>query len=47
MIGNPRGMAVDLTGGYGTSFCDASDNALATCPCAPGDPDTGSPYRVL
>jgi hypothetical protein len=26
----------------GGSFCDASDNALASCPCAnPGAPDTG------
>jgi hypothetical protein len=23
------------------TFCDASDGALASCPCAPGDPDTG------
>jgi hypothetical protein len=23
------------------AFCDASDGALASCPCAPGDPDSG------
>jgi FG-GAP-like repeat len=27
---------------YPSSFCDASDNALASCPCSnPGNPDTG------
>jgi hypothetical protein len=25
----------------GATFCDASDGALASCPCAQGDPDTG------
>lgn len=39
-IGNPRGMVVD-TSFYGANFCDASDGSLASCPCAPGDPDTG------
>lgn len=41
VIANPRGMIVDLTDGFGTSFCDASDGALATCACAQGDADTG------
>jgi hypothetical protein len=31
-----------LTGPVTTSFCDASDGSLASCPCAnPGNPDTG------
>jgi hypothetical protein len=55
---SPSGMHLELfaekpcipTGPVTTSFCDASDGSLASCPCTnPGNPDTGcdSPIPVM
>jgi hypothetical protein len=39
---NSYTMVVHVTGQTGNSFCDASDGALAACPCGnPGNPESG------
>jgi hypothetical protein len=39
---NTYTMVIHVTGQSGNSFCDASDGALASCPCGnPGAPDSG------